>query len=250
MNGSIKLDDLSHYRNLKHLSKEEWQFLDIHLFIAANFNRYCSALLKKIGYQYLPSDATECLLGLFCSTAYKPLKSVHEKNLDAEGEKRNQVMLGTLKMISMTRMVDAIVHEFPSYVPLDYVTTSTLHGEEQQLLDQGSAHVAHAHAYTIDEPFSDLSRSLSTPEQIEQQCQQDEHRKSDMIELLRHQLTITQYQTLRYLLCDNMDLHQIAQMSGTSLTNIRIMLQNIRRRLFEMLSPELAGELEHCLLRK
>lgn len=246
----MKVDSLTHYRNLKDLSQAEWKNLDIHLFIAANFNRYCSGLIKKIGYQHLPSDATECLLSLFCATAYKPLKSVHEKNIDATGEKRNQVMLGTLKMISMTRMVDALIHEFPSYLPLDYVITPTPQDGDAISNVASNAGFVLSHSHSIDEPASDYTHSLSTPEEKEQHCQKEEQYKSEMIERLRHLLTISQYQTMRHLLCDNMDLHQIAQITGTSLTNIRIMLQNIRRRLFEMLPPEQAHAFADCLHRK
>ena len=40
------------YRNLTDMSECDWKQLDIHLFIAANFNRYCASLIKKIGQQY------------------------------------------------------------------------------------------------------------------------------------------------------------------------------------------------------
>ena len=110
---------MARFRNLADWSSEEWQNIDIHLFIAANFNRYCSSLIKKIGLQYLPSDATESLLGIFCDVAYKPLQTVHKKNMDAAGDRRNQIMLGTLKMIAFTRMIQAVIKEFPSYIALE-----------------------------------------------------------------------------------------------------------------------------------
>ena len=76
--------DLSRYRNLVDLSDEEWKDLNIYLFIAANFSRYCSPLIKKIGAKYLPSDASETLLSLSVmwatnhSSAFTAKTSIHE----------------------------------------------------------------------------------------------------------------------------------------------------------------------------
>lgn len=265
----MNLNSISHYRNLKHLSQQEWQQLDIHLFIAANFNRYCSLLIKKIGYQHLPSDAMDSLLSLYCMVAFKPLVSVHLRHLDAEGEKRNQVMLGTLKMISMTRMIDAVIQEYPSHLSLDQITTLAIPpGVEQECATYDTTPFEggfDSHNDAANDAYNDsrvdkgitpvgavgaLSREMETPEDRERFLAEDEQRKSAMIELARHCLTVNQYQTLRHLLCDDMDTQQIAALTGTSLTNIRIMLLNIRKRLHQLLPADVATELESCLFRK
>ena len=75
----VNTSHLTHFRNLEDWSKQDWDNLDIHLFIVANFNRYCSILLKRIGMQYLPNDATESLLGIFSDVAYPPLKKLHQR---------------------------------------------------------------------------------------------------------------------------------------------------------------------------
>lgn len=243
----MDIRQLSHYRNLKNLSQEEWRSLNIHLFIAANFNRYCSTLLKKIGYQHLPSDASETLLGLYCSVAFKPLASVHARHIDAEGEKRNQVMLGTLKMISMTRMVDAVINEFPAYISLEQIASPT---PETGALEFSPNPTGYCRDYQISETDLASAYGCEPGEEIDRARKEAEQHTSAMIETLRHCFTSTQYQIIRYLLCERMDIQQIAGLTDTSLTNIRIMLLNIRRRLFELLSPELAAQLEDCLYRK
>ena len=96
---------MNRYRNLANWPDEAWEKLDIHLFIVANFNRYCTSLVKKVGTRNLPSDAVDSLPGLFCDVAHKPLSAVHQRNLDARGERRNQVMLGTLKIIEASAAV-------------------------------------------------------------------------------------------------------------------------------------------------
>lgn len=235
----------SHYRNLKDLSRDEWLNLDIHLFIAANFNRYCGLLIKKIGYQHLPSDAMESLLGLYCAVGYKPLASVHARHLDAEGEKRNQVMLGTLKTISVTRMVDAVINEFPAYISIDRVDVDADElaknvAEPTAIYSWGRGH--ETSLYT-EEDFPE------SPEDIEQRQEEIEKNRSMRVELLRHHLTVSQYQTFRHMICDHMDIQQLAEITGTTLTNIRIMLLNIRRKLHGLLSPDMAKEFEDCLYR-
>lgn len=240
----MNIQALAHYRNLREWSHEDWKQLNIHLFIAANFNRYCSVLLKKIGFQHLPSDATESLLGLFCSVGYKPLLSAHQKSIDAVGERRNQIMLGTLKMIAMTRMVDALIQEYPAYISLEHLHHLRKERQRAEHEDYGIR----------DLPLQDATWSLHAneipPEELEEQAEEYEQRKSVMLESFRHNLTLNQYQAMRYLLCDHMEINQIANLTGTSLTNIRIMLQNTRRRMHGVLPSDMAAEFADCLHRK
>lgn len=235
----------SHYRNLKDLSREEWLNLDIHLFIAANFNRYCGLLIKKIGYQHLPSDAMESLLGLYCAVGYKPLASVHARHLDAEGEKRNQVMLGTLKTISVTRMVDAVINEFPAYISIDRVDVDA----DGMAMSVAESAATYSFGYRDDACLFTEDDYPETPEEAEKRQEEIEKNRSMRVEMVRHHLTVSQYQTFRHMICDHMDIHQLAEMTGTTLTNIRIMLLNIRRKLHGQLSQDMAREFEDCLYR-
>lgn len=239
----------SPYRNLKNMNQDEWQHLDIHLFIAANFNRYCGALLKKIGYQHLPSDAANALMGLYCDVGFKPLSSVHAKNLDAAGERRNQIMLGTLKMISATRMVDAIIGEFPAYLSLEnMVNGSSLSSnqDEQPLFGQ------RRETATLQEEtnFFATEVNLMLHEEVEEEKAHQEQRTSMMIEMLRPRFTQTQYEHLRYFVCDRLDCNEIAARTGNSVTNVRVMLLNARRRMLELMPPDVAENYKDCVYRK
>lgn len=241
-----------HYRNLAHWNQSDWEQIDIHLFIAANFTRYCSYLIKRVGLQYLPSDATDSLLGLFCDVAWRPLKAVHEKNLDAVGERRNQVMLGTLKMITFTRMVDALIREYPSYVALEqlpeFMEDDALDGEGD---DDSLHHIAYSHEYEPSQRalFAAESHDLDL-DWINAEDTGEEDRVSTMVEIMRSHLTPVQYRHLRYTICERMDTQEIAEHTGHSVTNARIILLNTRKKMMEMVPRNLAGSVADCVRRK
>ncbi len=240
------------FRNLTEWCQSDWEQLDIHLFIAANFNRYCASLIKKIGLQYLPSDATETLLGLFCDVAYKPLKKVHEKNLHVQGERRNQIMLGTLKMISSTRMVEAVIREFPSYIAIEQLPD---YGNEDRLpIDVESTSVTTAFG-TLDFSVSNSAFFAADTadlcyEELDLEQEQENDRLSVMVEMLRSHLTPVQYLHIRYAICDGLNSNEIAERTGHSVTNVRIMLLNARKKMLEMVPAHLTGHLKECLHRK
>ncbi len=242
--------ELSQYRNLANLSDQQWQNLDIHLFIAANFNRYCSGLIQKIGRQNLPSDGMSSLLSLFCDVGYKPLKKLHGNNLNASGERRNQLMLGTLKMIASTRMVEAVIKEFPAYINLDSLTHHTSFDSYRDPDDtinfQPSAPAEPlASAYYAAEHHEDYRL-----EDQERAACEEEEKLSAMIELVRSHLTPMQYKHLRYAVCDRLSPVEIAEKTGHSLSNVRIMLLNARKKMLEMVPPSRSYEFQSYVSRR
>lgn len=239
------------HRNLAPWSQEDWYNLDIHLFIAANFTRYCTHLVKRVGLQYLPSDATDSLLGLYCDVAWKPLKSVHEKNLDAEGERRNQIMLGTLKMITFTRMVDALIREFPNYVQIDQLPDFTEDDCYDQDDDDCLNHIGYAREYEpLQRALFAAEDYILTYDMLEQEENEEDERISTMLEKMRSRLTPVQYRHLRYTICERMDTMEIAEHTGHSVTNARIILLNTRKKMMTMVPQEMADLVTDCVLRK
>ena len=243
--------NMTPFRNLADWPELDWQQLNIHLFIAANFNRYCSSLIKKIGLQYLPSDAPECLLGLFCDVAFKPLYSVHQKNLNANGERRNQIMLGTLKMIASTRMVDALIKEYPSYIALEQLRENS--DDENDLLDRlhPSGHgLAAIDTSNHQTAFFAAQTSDQCDQEIDLELTEEADRISIMVETLRSYLTPVQYKHIRYAVCDGLSSHEIAERTGHSVTNVRIMLLNARKKMLELVPGHLVPSVQECLHRK
>ena len=241
------------YRNLADWSLTEWKSLDIHLFIANNFTRYCSLLLKKVGLQYLPSDASDSLLGLFCDVAYKPLKSVHQKSLHVVGDRRNQIMLGTLKMITFTRMVEALIQEYPNYIALEQLPEAG----EDEFTDEVEipASLAGAAWYFSGAPksqpaFYAAETSDFSYDLIEQEETTEEDQVSQMVEALRAHLTPVQYRHIRYAVCDGLNSQEIADRTGHSVTNVRIMLLNARKRMMQLVPPHLVDSMQDCLYRR
>ena len=256
MNKELMDSEFDRLRNLAQWSPEAWRELDIHDFIAANFNRYCTLLLKKVGMKHLPSDAPDCLLSLFCDVAYKPLHAVHSKHLDLVGERRNQVMLGTLKMISVTRMVDALIKEYPSYVNIDqfnqdHYTDSTNCGHEHSLVaDSACGHYEVSRTHPTGSNLSALGFAESTVEEQDEELEKRQLRMSKMVEMLRSHLTPVQYQHIRYTVCDGLDAHEIAAETGHSVTNVRIMLLNARKKMLELVPKHLHRDVEHYVFRR
>ena len=236
------------YRNLTVLTDSEWQDLNIYLFIAANFNRYCSPLIKKIGAKYLPSDASDTLLSLFCDVGHKPLKSIHSKNLDAQGERRNQIMLGTLKMIATTRMVEAVIKEFPSYVALDLLP-ETADSEFNKIVNDDDVMQTNS-ADSWQQAMYAASDDCYTQEEVEAEASKNDEQVSFMIETIRSYLTPMQYKHLRYAICDGMNCNEIAEKTGHSATNVRIMLLNARKRMMELIPGNLSDDYADCLHRR
>ena len=231
------------YRNLADWSAQDWQTLNIHLFIVANFNRYCSGLLKKVGTQHLPSDAKDSMSGLFCDVAFKPLTAIHQKHLDAVGERRNQIMLGTLKTIAQTRMVEALIREFPAYTSLDQIEWEP----DMEPLAPECQTVSRPTSRTVIIQFSAGHHTENEAE--ENPASFDDHRQVMRIEALRSHLTPSQYQHLRYAICEGMSPTEIAQRTGHSPANVRIMLQNARRKMLALVPEHLQATVEDCLYR-
>lgn len=238
------------YCNLAPWDHEEWQQLDIYMFIAANFTRYCTHLIKRIGTQHLPSDTTDSLLGIYCDVAWKPLKAVHGKNLDAEGERRNQIMLGTLKMITFTRMKDALIREFPNYISIDQLP---VYADDDSGCDDDDD-LSHVFCASTNHPvpralFAADDYSLSYDMQEQEESEEDE-RVSTLLERMRSRITPVQYRHLRYTICERMDTMEIAEHTGHSVTNARIVLLNARKKMMDMVPQELATHVADCVLRK
>ena len=240
--------DLSKYRNLIHLTDQEWKDLNIYLFIAANFNRYCAPLIKKIGAKYLPSDASDTLLSLFCDVGYKPLVSIHRKNPDATGERRNQIMLGTLKMIATTRMVEAVIREFPSYVTLDLLPETSESEYHKSVNEEEYLHPMQNDSW--QQALYAANDDCITQEESEAEADRNDEHLSLMIETIRSYLTPMQYKHLRFAVCEGLNCNEIADKTGHSATNVRIMLLNARKKMLELIPDHLNQDLADCLHRR
>lgn len=239
--------NINRYRDLSTLSSKEWEELDIYTFIAANFNRYCSGLIKKIGIQHLPSDTRDSLMGLFCDVGYRPLSSIHEKNKHAVGERRNQIMLGTLKMISATRMVEALIKEYPSYVTLN-AATDPIDSDEWTDCPEELLHAPSSEPQAT----AFFAAESSTPfwNELEEEQTHGDNQLSLKMEVIRSYLTPLQYKHLRYTICDGLTTNEIAEKTGHSATNVRIMLLNARKVMMDLVPAHLQQDIQHCIRRR
>ena len=243
--------ELSKYRNLANWTQDEWEKLDIYTFIAANYNRYCSSLLKKIGTQYLPSDAKDVLMGLFADVSYKPLKNVHKKNITARGECRNQALLGTLKKIAVTRMIDAVIKEFPNTISIDRITVAFTLDEHADVYETDHRHIPSTQSQATE--LSTVLYAASSAEDLLLDTEKDldsaDNETSRKVEIVRSHLTKTQYKHLRYVVCDGLSFREIAEHTDHSITNVRIILLNTRKKMLGLVPHHLQKGIESCLFR-
>ena len=242
---------MSRFRNLAEWPEDEWVNLDIHLFIAANFNRYCSHLIKKVGLQYLPSDATDSMMSLFCDIAFKPLSTVHQKNLNAAGSRRNQVMLGTLKMITNTRMVDALIKEYPSYIAIEQIAEfRDEDGGFDNAFGQDDYRSTVPGVYSNEATFFAAENCDLNPAESDMEAELESDRITVMLEMLRSYLTPVQFRHIRYAVCEGLTSQEIAERTGHSVTNVRIMLLNARKKMLELVPAHLNDSMQEFLHRK
>ena len=72
---------------------------------------------------------------------------------------------------------------------------------------------------------------------------------SRKMEIVRSHLRKTQYKHLRYVVCDGLSFREIAERTGHSITNVRIILLNTRKKMLDLVPHHLKKGIESCLLR-
>jgi hypothetical protein len=243
------------YRNLAGWTPEEWRSLDIFRYVAVNWRRYASLVIKRIGARNLPPDIHDWLPGIFIEHAHGPLSVVHGRHPDAEGERRNQIMLGTLKAIAATRIVEAVIEEFPLYLPLDSLTgvEEPASGWNDDAVtppppsvpagEWNESDLVHP-AYLWDP--EDLVSSGSEPPDDDTAYPMNVVR----LEWLRSHLTPTQYRILHLMLVEHLDFQDIADATGVGISNVRIMMLQARQRMLALMPPELASECQDLRKRR
>lgn len=240
---------LERYRNLLEWTQDEWLSLDIFRYIAANWRRYAPLVIKRIGAHNLPPDIHDWLGGIFIEHSLTPLTVVHKRHPDAVGERRNQIMLGTLKAIAVTRIVEAVVEEFPLHVPIDTLShveepISCTYAEPGVIGDQlRSANAGWGEAELLHPAFLwDPDELAGEPEITGIPDEQHYPPNVIRIEWLRSHLTPTQYRIMHLMLVENLDFGDIAEATGVSISNVRIMMLHARERLLALMPEEMATD--------
>lgn len=235
------------YTNLANWSQQDWENLDIFTFIDRNHNRYRDLVLRKIGYGHLPADAMKDLASVFYVCSVEQLRRRHQSNLDAEGQRRNQLMLGTLKSIAATRVVDQLIKEFPLHISL----------EEEQSRAEDSFEYANA-SFDEDGPGSSEGHSYwevstqaftATEREMWEEEQRELEELNHYLDLSRKFLTRTQHQYVSKVIRECFTPADIAEEKGCTRTTVRIGLREARRRMLDQLDERTRKRLKHLLDR-
>jgi hypothetical protein len=248
--------NLEKYKNLSSWTDTEWQSLDIFRFIAANWRRYAAMVIKRVGSRQAPTDILDWLQGIFIDLSHAPLTVVHARHKDATGERRNQIMLGTLKAIAATRVVEAVVEEFPFHLPLETFMGVEDSGEFHQAFETSPANLNSPHTLgDTDWDETDMTHPafLWNPEDMTGEEDSDQHTSNGYpinalrIEWLRSHLTPAQYRVLHFMLVEGMDFDDIAIATDVGVSNVRIMMLHAREKLLSLMPSDMA--LKHQGLR-
>ena len=235
-----KGSELRDFTNLAAWAAEDWRTLDIYQFILANYRRYAPIVINKIGSEHFPLEAHDLLPNLFVDRGIKPLRSVHDKNLAAIGEKRNQVMLGTLKEIARTRIVESVIKEFPFHESLEY---DSLDQDEETTVNTEPPRYGRQ---PIQNLFTETTEICVDRERLENEYEKERETRL-MLEVLRSFFTNNQYQHLKARICEGKSFDQIAEETSKTVSNARITLKLARDRMFEMLTEEQQYEMKEAL---
>lgn len=228
------------YRDLADWSKSNWINLDIQSYVTENSTRYHSHLLNQFEPHTLPSTISYSLPGIFHTTSLEPLKKTHQRHLNEMGNRRNQIMLGTLKKITLTRVKAVLIKEFqsPSFIYNDNELDRYHYTPD---FEDNAAHPTSI--YYAAESLNQPVRPSQTNADIE------DIKIQWMLENIRGHLTPTQYQHIKHILCDGLDANDIAAKTGRSVTNVRTVLQKARKKMYQLTPDHLRPTVLNCLYR-
>lgn len=240
-------NDSLDYTNLAGWSHSDWEQLDIYKFILANFRRYVSVVVAGVRRNNFPLEAYEVLPSLFIDCGYKALASVHGKNLEARGERRNQIMLGSLRANAGTRVVTAVIKEFPFHESLEsyHAHPEATESEQTSPQDEGQGFGRSE----VSNLFTESSEILVDREILEAEWQVEKKNRLQ-VELIRGLLTNNQYQHLKSRVCEGNTEEQIALDTGKTVSNARITLKNARKRMYHLLTDEQQEAMAHLVSKK
>lgn len=282
MNVSVTnpLCDERHFFDIEKLTDEQYANLDIGMFIMANLRRYIGLISEQTGA--LSELELSELPGIFYDQGIKPLTNKHRSLLDESPLERKKGMLGYLKAIAKTRVVQAIYASRKS-VDLEVVhdddSCAILYNHTKRSKSSNSAYdffkdsidqSAGDSGYSSQEQYWHIiqttqnSMSCDPAENLmfaaeevalDEQPEYDADRYSvarESLESIRDVLPAGQYATLRDLVESDFSAsaHDIARDKGCSVRKVYARLAKARRRMYDMLPPELQAKHADDLKRK
>lgn len=280
MNVSVSnpLCDEKHFFDIEQLTDEEYADLDIGLFIMANLRRYIGLISEQTGT--LTEMELSELPGIFYDQGIKPLTKKHRSLLGASPLERKKGLLGYLKAIAKTRVVQAIyasrksvdfevVHDDESCAILYNsvrrnrssndecsVTAQTENSNDQELNQQEHYwHIIQTSQASISGDPAENLMFAAEEITLDGHPEHETDRYSiarESLESIRDVLPAGQYATLRDLVDSDFSAsaYDIARENGCSVRKVYARLARARRRMFEMLPPDLQARHVDDLKRK
>jgi hypothetical protein len=227
---------------IANMSQSEWEELNLGEWFLAHYAPYMWPTTNAYMAHGIFYDPAEIRNHLY-AVVVPALKTKHRKNLDATGEKRNQVLFGTLNAFATKRAPSDVHKQFPSsYEVAAFDLRSGSNGgmdesvPEWKILEDLHTQYAAAESDQGDPTIDDL-------QERDDRIEAEEATTSRMIEMIRPLLLPRQYQVYRFLFCDRMSPHEVAHELKVSVEHIYALRSKAKKTLLGILdcrsqSPE------------
>lgn len=220
------------------LSQKEWEELDLWKWLEAHYRAYAKNVAKAYRRRFGEVDHDEVQNNIYAAV-YPALVSAHRRNLNAVGEKRNQVLFSTILVITTKRIPAMLNAEFPaceqkafdflSPSPEQYSRFQQEHTTNSESSSEWSKIEAIMYAAAdADRHELDIGDECA---RREKQAAMEEQENSRRVEQLRTAMPNRWYQVLRMGICDRMTPKDIAEHLGVSQDTIYNIRSNTKHFL-------------------
>lgn len=246
---------LNQNMDIASMSDAEFAATDPSIFIHKNYRRYVRLIEARLGK--LSEMERGDLGGLFWEICHVEIEKLKSKLLDADGNRRSQAILGTLKAMAVTRVLEALRLQREQF---GYDAQLSHEGENLWLRVPTRSKTDKPYWHCIEDAYPD------TPDTPDGQvffaaegahahiCDEDERtlKNIQLNEQARSLFTRSQFAAMNAFLRagHNPKVADVAAAEGVSERKYFDRLKASRFRMWSLLPPELQEQYRDCLKRK
>lgn len=237
------------------LSDEEFANIDVGILIYSNYRRYVSQITSRMGP--LTDYEMDDLAGIFWDICHREIQRLKNEHLHSEGQVRKQAILGILKSMARTRVLEYIRQR--REVPGIHTDLSFEDGRVYLTCPKRSASDSdewfHLDVDQMDASNDPSASIMFAAEALEGPFCEDEDEQFQMLEKLesiRHIFSQKQFQALVTLAGSGFKtpVSELAEELGCSTRKFYSRLASARLRIWEVLPDSMKSNFIDCLKRK
>lgn len=221
------------YTSLASLSTHDFENLNVLEFTFNNAARYINSIMSRIS-ECVDIEEARCeIINVIVDIAYTPMSQALASNIDIDPDKRDQVMLGTLKSICMTRVVE---HYLPKSFQAGDKKVVCKNVSFDEMVDSGIEFTNDHELYTgLNDGIEFVYHSADSSDSS---VESDSETFLTLLEKRRHLLTNTQYEIVHALVVERVERKHL------QVTKINRVLNCALARLGISLDAALLGDLD------